>query len=378
MTLLQRCEPTLPAPWYYDAGHYRRELESIWYRSWLCVGRADEYAEAGAYRVHRIGDQAILVTRAADGSLHAFHNTCRHRGSELCGDRAGHFRQQRIVCPYHSWTYALSGELLGTPHRLPSEDFDAGRYGLYRVALESVAGFVFVSLEAPPVDAAESPSARLRGLAHWPLHELTLAHRENHTLACNWKVFWENYSECYHCPRVHPELCALVPMYGHAVVSPEDDPAPRDPAGTGGSPLAAGAVTWSLDGATRLPAFPALSEKERRAGMTFRTLLPAMFVVAHVDYVRTVRVRPLGPEQTELVVDWLVSREARASPVFDVEELVALGRLVVRQDGRVCEINQRGLRSRAHTAGVLVPQEHGVYELHEWIRARLGERSGDQ
>ena len=378
MTLLQRTEPALPAPWYYDAGHHRLELESIWYRSWLCVGRVEEYPEAGSYRVHRIGDQAVIVTRAGDGSLRAFHNTCRHRGAELCTDPAGRFRQQRIVCPYHSWTYALSGELLATPHRLPSDDFEPGRYGLYCVPIESAAGFVFVNLEAPGAHPEEAPALRLRSLDHWPLARLTAVHRESHTLACNWKVFWENYSECYHCPRIHPELCQLVPMYGRAVVSAEDDPAPRTDAGRAGSPLAPGAVTWTLDGTTQLASFPDLNESERGAGMTFLTLLPGMFVVAHLDYVRTVRVRPLGPEQTELVVDWLLSPEARASPAFDLEKLVALGRLVVMQDGRVCETNQRGLRSRAHAAGVLVPQEHGVYELHEWIRARLAGRSGDQ
>jgi Rieske 2Fe-2S family protein len=112
--------------------------------------------------------------------------------------------------------------------------------------------------------------------------------------------------------------------------------------------------------------------------MTFLTFVPGMFIVAHLDYVRTVRVRPLGPEETELVVDWLVTPEARASPAFDLENLVALGRLVVAQDARVCEINQHGLRCRAHAAGVLVPQEHGVHELHRWVRARLGADSGDE
>jgi Rieske 2Fe-2S family protein len=378
VTLLQRCEPTLPASWYYDAAHHRRELESIWYRGWLCVGRVEEYAEAGAWRVHRIGDQATLVTRAGDGRLYAFHNTCRHRGAELCSEPAGRFRQQRIVCPYHAWTYALSGELLATPHRLPSDDFDAGRYGLYRVPLASAAGFVFANLEAPDAHPEDAPALRLRELEHWPLEHLTIVHRESHVLACNWKVFWENYSECYHCPRIHPELCGLVPMYGRAVVSPADDPAPPSGATDGASPLASGAVTWTLDGTTSLPPFPDLDESERRAGMTFLTLLPGMFVVAHVDYVRTVRVRPLGPEQTELIVDWLVSPAARAGPEFDLEKLLALGRLVVAQDGRVCEINQRGLRSRAHAAGVLVPQEHGVHELHRWVRARLDGCSRDE
>jgi Rieske 2Fe-2S family protein len=96
-----------------------------------------------------------------------------------------------------------------------------------------------------------------------------------------------------------------------------------------------------------------------------------MFIIAHADYVRTVRMRPLGPEKTELVIDWLVANEARANADFDLERLLALGRLVVTQDARVCEINQRGLRCRAHSAGVLVAQEHGVHEFHRWVRTAL-------
>jgi Rieske 2Fe-2S family protein len=373
VTLLTRVEPTLPARWYLDETHHRRELEAIWYRAWLCAGRADDYAAPGDYRVHRIGDQSIVITRASDGTLSAFHNTCRHRGAELCADEHGRFSRERIVCPYHAWTYSLRGELIATPHRLPSDGFRPEGFGLYRVACATWAGFVFVNL-APPagVPLERLVAAGARDLQHWPLDRLATAHRESHVIACNWKVFWENFSECYHCPRVHPELCGLVPMYGHAVVSADDDPA--QVAGTaraGSSPLASGAVTWTLDGKTTLPFFPDLTEAERAAGMTFVTLLPGMFIIAHADYLRTVRVRPLAAETTELTVEWLLPDEARDAQDFDLERLTALGRLVVTQDARVCEINQRGLRCREHVGGVLVAQEHGVHEFHRWVRAAL-------
>jgi len=378
VTTLERCESTLPATYYYDPAHHLREVEAIWYRSWLCAGRVQDVEDAGSYCVYRIGDQALIITRDTEGRLHAFHNTCRHRGAELCAESRGRFSRERIVCPYHSWTYALNGDLLATPHRLPSADFELARFGLYRVAVAAWAGFVFVNLEAAPAQGLEqSIGSGASTLARWPLEQLTIVHRETHTLACNWKVFWENFSECYHCPRVHPELCQLVPMYGHAVVSAEDDPARGHGAGSSvsRSPLAPGATTWTLDGSTRLPSFSELTDEERLAGMTFVTLLPSMFIVAHVDYVRAVRMRPLGPEQTELTIDWLLLPEVASSPEFDLERLVALGRLVVAQDGRVCEINQRGLRCRAHLAGVLVAQEHGVYELHRWVRERLAAHS---
>jgi Rieske 2Fe-2S family protein len=372
MTTLTSVEQGLPATWYHDAAHYARELERIWYRSWVCVGRTTELGRTGEFLLHRTGDQAVIVTRAEDGSLHAFHNTCRHRGAELCNASRGTFPRGRIVCPYHSWTYDLRGDLTATPHRLPSADFDPRRYGLYRVPVATWRGFVFIHLDSLPALTVEE---RLAGeavtLANWPLEQLALAHRETHVLACNWKVFWENFSECYHCPRVHPELCRLVPMYGRAVTSARDDPARDAASAPSGSPLAPGAVTWTLDGQSTLPRFRGLTQAEQEAGMTFVTLLPTMFIVAHVDYVRSVRVRPLGAEQTELTVDWLLPPETLADPSLDLERVTALGRLVVEQDGLVCEVNQRGLHSRAHEAGVLVAQEHGVYELHRWLRERL-------
>jgi glycine betaine catabolism A len=373
VTTLERCEPGLPARWYHDDAHHRRELDAVWYRTWSCAGRVDEIPNAGDYRLHRIGDQCVVVVRGNDGALRAFHNTCRHRGAELCEADRGAFRHGRIVCPYHAWTYDLAGNLVATPHRLPSADYDPARHGLYSVPLATWGGYVFVNL-APGPSFEQTFGERVAILDHWPLADLVLAQRDAHTLACNWKVFWENFSECYHCPRLHPELCSLVPMYGRGVVSAEDDPRPTaaGAATTAGSPLAPGAVTWTPDGHTDLPGFASLTPEEQAAGMTFVTLLPTMFVVTHVDYVRAVRVRPLGPESTELTVDWLVAPDV-AHDGFDRERLCALGRLVVAQDARVCELNQRGLRSRAHERGVLVAQEHGVYELHRWIRDRLGE-----
>jgi Rieske 2Fe-2S family protein len=96
-----------------------------------------------------------------------------------------------------------------------------------------------------------------------------------------------------------------------------------------------------------------------------------MFVVAHPDYVRSVRMLPRGPEQTELVVEWLFERETLERSDFDLEHCVALGRTVVEQDARLCELNQAGLHSRRHDHGVLVAQEYGVHEFQQWVRQAL-------
>jgi Rieske 2Fe-2S family protein len=370
--VLTRIEKGLSSAWYHDAEHYRRELDALWLRGWLYACRADELS-ARDFRVIAVGDQSVLLTRDLAGRLHAFHNTCRHRGSELCSDAQGRFRGPTIVCPYHGWTYSLEGALLGMPHQLPGAGFRREDHSLYPVAVDTWAGFAFVNPSgeaAPPL--SEALGSVPADLASWPLDELRVGERSSVNVECNWKVFWENFSECFHCPGVHPELSRLVPAYRKGLLDEADasDAAPR--AGRH-SALAPGALTWTLDGQTRLPQFPGLSQEQRRAGQTFGVMLPGFFVVAHVDYARAVRVLPRGPEQTQLQIEWLFDPAVLAGADFDLEHATALGRLVVEQDARICERNQRGLRSRRHAHGVLVPQEYGVFDFHEWLRRGLGE-----
>jgi len=373
--MLESIQPTLPASWYHDPDHFNREMQSIWWNSWLCVARESEWSETGSYRVISVGSQQVLITRSARGELQAFHNTCRHRGSLLCETAVGQFGQERIVCPYHAWTYSLEGELLRTPRKAESASFNRESFPLYRVALRTWAGFVFINLAAEPARSLEAELGGERGvLSSWPMEELALAHREIHTLGCNWKIFWENFMECYHCPGTHPDLCRLVPVYGQGVTS-RGDLESGHPMNTSGDSvaLAGGAVTWSADGQTALPWFPGLTPAEQAAGMTFCTVLPSVFVVAHVDYVRSVRVLPLAPEQTRLTVDWLVLPDVLESGSLDVQALISFGNQVVSEDARVCELNQKGLHCLAHGSGILAPQEYDVLAFDNWVRNRLGE-----
>lgn len=364
----------LPASWFYDPDQYRRELGAIWNIDWLCIGREEDWLETGDFRRLRIGHEGILVTRAGDGALHAFHNTCRHRGAALCEAESGRFSGGRIVCPYHAWTYTLSGELERAPRSTPADGLRLEDFPLYRVALDTWRGFVFVNLAAEPgQNLSEALGDEAGNVAAWPLEDLRRVHRATHKLACNWKIFWENYLECYHCPGVHPDLCRLVPIYrsgfmeyADAGQEPYDPQRPR-------AMLRPGAVTWSSDGSTDLPWFEGLGAADAERGMTFVTLPPTMFLVAHVDYVRSVRVLPLGPEQTELTVDWYVHRDVLGHPALDIERLTAFGSQVVSEDARVCELNQQGIRCSRHARGVLLEVEDYVHEFEQWVRQRLGQ-----
>ena len=134
---LKKPEAMLPAHYYFDPDHHRRELDAIWYRDWLYVCPAVSMPDPRCYRVYEIGDQSVLIVRDEDGSLRAFHNTCRHRGSQLCSAREGRFKFKRIVCPYHNWAYKLDGSLAATTSLATPEGFDPSGLGLFPVHVDT-------------------------------------------------------------------------------------------------------------------------------------------------------------------------------------------------------------------------------------------------
>ena len=373
---LRHPEETLPSHFYFDPAHYERELQAIWYRNWIYLCRAGSLETPGSFRTFQIGSQQVLLLRDEVGRLRAFHNTCRHRGAQLCRAKSGRFQTKRIVCPYHRWTYSLQGELRRISSLHCPADFNLADYPLYDIAVAEWGGFVYVNLAGAGGASLEESFDRAPGrLANWPLADLVVGHSYRKVMACNWKLFWENFNECLHCPGVHPELCKLVPIYGRAIMTERDDRHWREHAGTDDPKYKGGlrrdAATWSLDGRSHSRAFKGLSDEERRAGQTYVSRLPATFVVGHVDYVRVVRLLPLGPEQTELTAEWLFLPDVVAEPDFNPANIVEFAALVMDQDAEICEINQRGLRSLRHATGVLMPEEYLLKKFHDWVRAAL-------
>ncbi len=354
----------LPSRLYFDPEVYASELRSIWNRQWIYVCRSDAVAQPGDYRVVQIGNQSMLVVRDKVSSLHAFHNTCPHRGSILCEESSGQLPGKRIVCPYHRWTYALSGELISVPF-LETGGSEKG-ISLYAVAVREWGGNIFINLagaEASPFEAGAEPP--LAVLANWPLADLRVAHTHEYRLNCNWKIFWDNFVECYHCPGTHPSLCRMVPIYQQTYTSLTD----RLVAAGVKEGVAAGVESWTMDGKVHGPTFPDLTVAERNVGYTFLMLLPTMFIVAHQDYVRQISILPLGPEQTLVRSEWLYSDVALTALDFNPQPAVEFVMQLLKEDARVCELNQRGLRALPHQQGRLVPQENDVFRFHEWYRA---------
>ncbi len=372
---LTRAEPSLPANSYYDPAVYREELERIFFRDWLYVCHTSALAQKRSFRRFDIGDQSLLVLRDADGRLRAFYNTCRHRGSELCGEREGRFGSKLIVCPYHQWSYALDGRLVATSSHAEAADFERADFPLFEVQLREFRGGIFVSLDRDPPDFEDGFIRGSDRIENWPMADLVVGHRWRETMACNWKVFWENFNECLHCPNIHPELVELVPIYARRISYYRDEPdwsvhaGDPQPAYRGG--LREGAETWSTSGRACGPAFTDLSDEEKARGQSYFVSLPSVFIAGHVDYMRTVRVLPLGAELTELEVEWLFPRETLEAPGFELDDVTEFAKLVMRQDAEASEMNQRGLRARAFDRGVLMPEEHYVKAFQDWVRSRL-------
>lgn len=360
---LAHCPEGLPREAYVDEGWFAREMATVFARQWVMAGRLADYP-AGRMRRVQLGTAPVIVARATDGAVSAFHNSCPHRGSELY--RAAEEPLGKLIrCPYHAFAFdAADGKLVATGHAVPTAEFDPSAHGLKPVAWRVWNGFLFLNLAANPGEL--TADVGLNTLNNWPMDGLVTGHHWETELDCNWKTFWENYSECLHCPGIHPELCDMVPIYGKGIMgasealgwTPDQATMPN---------LRSGAKSWTADGEPCGPLFPNLTEAERLAGYSFVTMWPSTYVVAHVDYVRSVRIEPLAPERTRLVAEWHFSPETMGRPGFDPAAVAAFAKMVMVQDGEASEMNQRGIRSPAFRAARLMPEEYEIHRFHQWV-----------
>jgi Rieske 2Fe-2S family protein len=308
----------------------------------------------------QVGTQSIVIFRNERKEPKAFHNSCRHRGSILCTGETGRFARERIVCPYHSWTYDLAGSLVATPRRMGTPDFDMQRFSLYPVALKTWAGFVFICLSGKP-PRFEMPAT----FKNHRIENLRIGKRIVADVKANWKLLAENFSECFHCPPVHPELCRVVTAYQEAGAwglrgnesKPEYKP---------------GTTTLTMDGTSRIPPFKKLKVKERKTLYIPAMLPPNLFLNVQPDYVNSHMMFPTGPESVRIVYDWLFE-PAQMPKGKDLEHYTALWEVTNRQDARNCEWQQQGIQSREFRHSHYVPQEFDCHRFAQWIREGLGE-----
>jgi phenylpropionate dioxygenase-like ring-hydroxylating dioxygenase large terminal subunit len=192
---------------YIDPGFLRLEFDKLWTRAWQVAARLDEIPEKGDFTVYNIGDQSVLLVRADESTVKAYHNVCPHRGTAL-GDGCGKFENAQILCPFHGWRWNLQGE---NQFVLERQEFRGGQLQNSDVALKQVkvevwAGFVFINFDrnAQPFDEFIAPVRSIvEGLAIQDMHHYWW---KSIPVPANWKVAQEAFFEAFHVPMTHPQL----------------------------------------------------------------------------------------------------------------------------------------------------------------------------
>jgi Rieske 2Fe-2S family protein len=344
----------LPREAYVDPRVFEWEQRNI-FSGWTCVGHAADLAGPGTQRAVGCGPHGILLVRGEDGAVRAFANTCRHRGHELldCGATVNH---RAIVCPYHSWSYRLNGQLRNAPGFREVDGFDPGEFGLVELRLVDWHGWLFVDPSGADAEFAEHVAGLEDVVGPYRPEELTVVARHSYELATNWKVIAENYQECYHCSTIHPELSRISPP-----TSGENLKLPGSWMG-GWMSIVEGAETMSLTGKSGGVAIRGLSEHELHTVM-YLVGYPNLLVSLHPDYVMTHLMTPLAVDRTLVECAWAFPKDVAAKPDFDPSYAVEFWDLTNRQDWAACESVQRGLSSPHARPGPLAPDEDGVYQF---------------
>lgn len=363
-------QKTLSREYFVSPEIFAEERERIFRWRWLYAGHVSEISRPGSYLRFELGGESVIVLADGDGRPRAFHNVCRHRGSLLCLEEKGELSAGRIQCPYHAWTYGLDGRLLGAPNMADGSGFEKGEHGLIEAGLEVLRGLLFVHLGEDRPSLAESLPALPGRCAEWGIEELRSAHRTVYEIEANWKLLFHNYSECYHCPTVHPHLNRLTP-YRATDNDLEEGPVLGGPMfltrGEGGS--------MTMSGERCAPPLAGLSSDDL-GRVYYYTIFPNLFLSLHPDYVLVHRAQALGPTRTRITCDWLFHPDAMAAPGFDPADAVEFWDLTNRQDWELCANAQRGIASSAYVPGPYAEIESQLAAFDREYLAAMGERSG--
>ena len=190
----------MPPEVYTSEEFLKAELENVFAKDWVCVGRSSSLPNAGDYITYELAGQPIFVIRDKDGKLRAMANVCLHRMSTLLH---GSGNCKAIVCPYHAWTYNFDGSLRGAPAMTLNDAFCKDNYRLPQVRCEEWLGTIMVTLnpDAPPVASQLSAVENL--IEDFALQDYIETFNETHVWDTNWKILAENFMESYHLPVCH-------------------------------------------------------------------------------------------------------------------------------------------------------------------------------
>lgn len=203
---------------FWDEDIYVRELERIFARCWLFVAHESQIKKFGDFVTTYMGQDAVIVARAKDGSINVMLNSCPHRGNRVCF--AGEGNRKSFICNYHGWVFGTDGRLRGMPNGelyASTPGFDKSDWGLHKARVETYQGLVFATFD----ESAPSLGDYL-GDFRWYLDAVLdpdgdgtefLPGTTRSVLKCNWKFPADNFvGDIYHGLWTH--LSGVEPTLG--------------------------------------------------------------------------------------------------------------------------------------------------------------------
>jgi len=374
---LNKAVKSLPLSSYCNTKNFEDELTAIWQNEWIYASHEKMLLEPLSYITLNIGKYNILIIRDKNNELVAYLNTCRHRGSILCEEKSGKLKNNLLVCRYHQWSYDVSdGKLIKTSSFKVPDNFNVDEHGLDRVGLKLWNGLIFININNKSAWNTENTFQDYDPIINdLGLNNFEVGHTWQKNIKCNWKIFWENYSECLHCPNNHPELSDLVPVYSRRIMDIKDSPdweelsKISDPKFQGG--LKEGMESWSMNGSAQGNKIKIIDEIENFPGQIYFTSWPSVFMAIFIDHVRIVRIMPVDSETMSLNVEWLFEAKTLADPNYDINNVIDFAILVMQQDSDACELNQKGVYNPTSKPGTLMPEEYELKRFHEWLQEKV-------
>jgi len=345
---------TIPNTWYTSEEVAAAETARVFGGSWQMVGRVAQVEKPGDFLTANIAGEPLLVVRGEDGTLRAFFNVCRHRAAPILNEPCGHATKLR--CRYHGWTYDLQGGLRGLPEFDGVQEFPKEQNGLVPVAVATWGPFVWVHLD-PPTQTLE---AYLAPLPEWAaprgMENLRFARRVEYELACNWKVYVDNYLDGgYHVNTVHPALAGVLDYTEYRVTLHPN---------------------CSVQTSPLVPGDPNNPATATRTGTeaAYWWVFPNFMLNLYSGVMDTNLVLPLGPNRCRVIFDYFF---AEGTPTEFIDQSIAVAHQVQLEDVGICEEVQQGLHSRSYTVGRFsVKREAGGYHFHQMLAQRLTHGTG--
>jgi Rieske 2Fe-2S family protein len=406
-SLISHCRAgwSLPREFYSGQAVYLADLDRLWRSGWLFAGHSCEIPKPGDFFTVEIDADSILVIRGDDGAIRGMHNVCRHRGSLISTESAGHVT--RFVCPYHQWTYGRDGQLVAC--RGMHEGLDKSQFGLVPVQTREVAGLIFLSLaEEPP--AFESATQLLSSLAKpQGFQRAKVAQAVDYLVKANWKLVWENNRECFHCNVNHPQYIkanfdhfnaddtsprikseietavarsegkwaafGLAPTHKQTGMTKFPDAENHIWFSANRTPLVDGYVSETMDGKQVAPLMGDYQDVD--VGTLRMRTLPNFWNHSSCDHCVSTRLLPAGPQLTAIRVWWLVDERAVEGRDYDLAKLMPFWQLTSEQDWEICERQQRGVNSSAYRPGPYSTyKEYNVDSFVRWYLKMLKRDAG--